>query len=230
MAKAKIQTGIKGFDEALQGGLNKGYAILVRGPLGSGKTALTAEFIYRGAMQFNTPGIFVTLAERPNNIISHLQNFGWDFAKLIDEKKIKFVDLTPACELTEEISSKCNLEPIFERIKSAVNEIGAKRVAIDGIDHLYYRYSNAWIVKQLIYRIFDELKKMELVLLTSSEENQFNGIENYISDGVIDFSKEWDDSRLKRVMTCSKMNNSFPESKVNFIISRAGLEFFSEKP
>jgi len=227
MAKQKLETGIRGLDSILDGGFNQGQGILLKGPLGSGKTATMSEFIYQGIQKYSQAGVYVTLVERPEDIVKHVQNFGWDFQKLVDDNKLSFVDLTPAPELSEEISSRYSLTSIIERIKLAVSKTHAKRVVIDGIDFLYQKYSNQWTVKQLIYRIYDELKAMKIVLLVSAEYMEpVMGIENYISDSVIELSKEWRDDEMKRVMKCVKTNDSFCDKKVRFDINQTGVEFF----
>jgi circadian clock protein KaiC len=52
----KCRTGIQGLDEITGGGLPRGRPTLVCGGAGCGKTLLGAEFLVRGAVQFNEPG------------------------------------------------------------------------------------------------------------------------------------------------------------------------------
>ena len=52
----KLETGIDGFDELLEGGLPEGRVTLVSAGPGCGKTVLLNEFIYRGAAEFDQPG------------------------------------------------------------------------------------------------------------------------------------------------------------------------------
>jgi circadian clock protein KaiC len=60
-----VKSGIKGLDEILFGGIPRGNIILVAGTAGTGKTTLGVEFVYRGARQFNEPGVIVLLRSRP---------------------------------------------------------------------------------------------------------------------------------------------------------------------
>ena len=59
----KCPTGIVGLDQITNGGLPQGRPSLVCGAAGCGKTLLAIEFIVRGAMQFNEPGVFVSFEE-----------------------------------------------------------------------------------------------------------------------------------------------------------------------
>jgi circadian clock protein KaiC len=52
-----VKTGISGLDSILSDGIPRGNIILVEGAIGTGKTTLGVEFVYRGASQFDEPGI-----------------------------------------------------------------------------------------------------------------------------------------------------------------------------
>jgi hypothetical protein len=54
-----VKTGIKGLDSILLGGIPRNNVILVQGVTGSGKTLLGLEFIYRGIVEYDEPGIIV---------------------------------------------------------------------------------------------------------------------------------------------------------------------------
>ena len=59
-ALQKELTGISGFDEITRGGVPKGRPTLVCGSAGAGKTLFAMEFLVRGAVQFNEPGVFIS--------------------------------------------------------------------------------------------------------------------------------------------------------------------------
>ena len=58
-----VKTGIAGLDDIMAGGLLRGSVVLVEGTAGTGKTTLGMEFIYRGAAEFNEPGLIVLFEE-----------------------------------------------------------------------------------------------------------------------------------------------------------------------
>ncbi len=60
---SKTPSGINGLDEITQGGLPKGRPTLICGDAGCGKTLFSIEFIVKGAMEFNEPGVFVAFEE-----------------------------------------------------------------------------------------------------------------------------------------------------------------------
>ncbi len=63
MPLKKCPTGILGLDEITGGGLPKGRTTIVCGGPGCGKTMLGVEFLVRGAMKFNEPGVLMTFED-----------------------------------------------------------------------------------------------------------------------------------------------------------------------
>jgi circadian clock protein KaiC len=136
----KIPTGIRGFDEVLEGGVPKGRTLLITGSTGTGKTVFTNEFLYRGIIDHNENGVYVTFEEHPSDIIKNVRNFGWDFDILIREKKFVFVDVSPDNIPTKE-TGDYDLSVLIERIKHAIKKVNAKRVAIDALSMLFSKFS-----------------------------------------------------------------------------------------
>ena len=56
------ETGIKSLDDILNGGIPKGYIVLLAGSSGTGKTILSQEFLLRGAKLHNENGIYISLS------------------------------------------------------------------------------------------------------------------------------------------------------------------------
>lgn len=61
----KSPTGIRGLDEISGGGLPKGRTTIICGGPGCGKTMLGIEFLVRGALEFNEPGVLMAFEETP---------------------------------------------------------------------------------------------------------------------------------------------------------------------
>src|SRR5262245_66364766 len=92
MAEADlVRTGLRGLDAILSGGIPRGNVILVEGPAGAGKTTLGLEFIYRGAAEFNEPGLIVLFEVSPFKVTRDAAHFGWDLPELERQGQIKIV-------------------------------------------------------------------------------------------------------------------------------------------
>ena len=77
-----VKTGISGLDSILLEGIPRGNLILLEGGIGTGKTTLGVEFVYRGASQFDEPGIIVLFEVSPDKIIRDAAQLGWDLPAL----------------------------------------------------------------------------------------------------------------------------------------------------
>src|SRR6185295_12577753 len=81
-------TGIKGLDEITGGGLPQGRPTLVCGSAGCGKTLLAAEFLMRGALEFNEPGVFMAFEETGEELAQNVRSLGFDLEELVRKKKL----------------------------------------------------------------------------------------------------------------------------------------------
>ena len=84
----KCPTGIQGLDEITGGGLPKGRPTLVCGGAGCGKTLTAVEFLVRGAVQFDEPGVFMAFEETEAELNANVASLGFDLAGLVRRKKI----------------------------------------------------------------------------------------------------------------------------------------------
>ena len=121
-----VRTGIAGLDEILMGGIPRTNVILVEGTTGSGKTLLGVEFIYRGIIEFNEPGIIVVFEVSPDKLIRDAATLGWDLAELQAQKKLQIVFTSPQV-LDQELRSPDSL------LLETAAEMRAQRIFIDGI-------------------------------------------------------------------------------------------------
>lgn len=124
-----IQTGIAGLDEILSGGIPRGNVILLEGEIGSGKTTLGVEFVYRGASRFGEPGIIVLFEVSPDKIIRDAQGFGWDLRELERTDRLRIV-FTSREVLRQELQQADSV------LLEEAAKIGARRMFIDGVARL----------------------------------------------------------------------------------------------
>ena len=89
-----VKTGISGLDSILSDGIPRGNLILLEGAIGTGKTTLGVEFVYRGASQFDEPGIIVLFEVSPDKIVRDAAQLGWDLPALERARKLKIIFTT----------------------------------------------------------------------------------------------------------------------------------------
>src|ERR1700736_4344111 len=87
----KAPTGVHGLDEISGGGLPRGRTTIVCGGPGCGQTMLGIEFLVRGVLEFNEPGVLIAFEETPQDIAHNVASLGFDIQALADKKKL-FLD------------------------------------------------------------------------------------------------------------------------------------------
>jgi circadian clock protein KaiC len=124
-----VKTGIKGLDDVLFGGIPRGNITLVTGTAGTGKTTLGVEFVYRGASQFNEPGMIVLFEVAPDKLIRDAALFGWDLRALERDGRLRMVFTTRQLFQQE-------LQRADSPLLAEAAEIGARRIFVDGLIRL----------------------------------------------------------------------------------------------
>jgi circadian clock protein KaiC len=184
----KTPTGIPGFDEISEGGLPKGRTTIVCGSAGCGKTMFGIEFLVRGALQYDEPGVLMAFEETPEDIARNVASLGFDIQDLAEKKKL-FLDYISVEPHEIQESGDYDLEGLFIRLQSAVDAVGAKRVMFDTLEALFSGFSNPGILRAEFRRLFRWLKDRGLTTVITAERGggtlTRHGLEEYVSDCVI---------------------------------------------
>jgi circadian clock protein KaiC len=184
----KTPTGIAGLDEITQGGLPAGRPTLICGAAGSGKTLFSIEFIVRGALEFNEPGVFVAFEEKAEELAINVASLGFDLEALQKDKLIKLDHVHIERSEIEE-TGEYDLEGLFIRLGYAIDSIGAKRVVLDTIENLFSGLANQAILRAELRRLFQWLKDKGVTAIITGEKGDGyltrQGLEEYVSDCVI---------------------------------------------
>ena len=185
---SKTPSGIYGLDEITRGGLPEGRVSLVCGGPGSGKTLLSAEFLVRGAQQYDEPGVFVAFEETAGELAKNVASLGFDLNDLV-ERDLLAVDHVHVDPHEIQETGEYDLEGLFLRIGFAVDRIGAKRVVLDTLEALFSSFSNELILRAELRRLFRWLKDRGLTAIVTAERGDGAvtrfGLEEYVSDCVI---------------------------------------------
>ena len=184
----KCPTGIRGLDDITQGGLPRGRPTLVCGGTGCGKTLLTLEFIVRGILEFDEPGVFMSFEETTEELTKNVASLGFDLEELIRGKKLA-MDYVHVERSEIEETGEYDLEGLFIRLNSMIQETGAKRVGIDSLEALFAGLPNEAILRAELRRLFRWLKERGVTVVITGEKGKNeltrHGLEEYISDCVI---------------------------------------------
>jgi circadian clock protein KaiC len=171
----RVQTGIAGLDEMLDGGFLPETANLIEGAPGTGKSTLGMQFIFNGIQRFDEPGIILTFEEFPQQYYHDAQAFGWPFHDLEKADRLRIVMTSPEVGLAD-------LERVGGRIESLVREIGARRIVVDSLSHFERMTTDPTALRGTVYTFVNALKREGLTSLLTRESAALFGE----SDGAVD--------------------------------------------
>ena len=121
-----VKTGIGNLDQILSGGIPRRNVILVEGAIGTGKTTLGVEFVYRGASSFDEPGIIVLFEVSPDKLVRDAAGFGWDLPALEREGRLRIIFTTRQVFRQE-------LQQADSLLLEEAAKMGARRIFVDGV-------------------------------------------------------------------------------------------------
>ncbi|HEY9833381.1 MAG TPA: circadian clock protein KaiC, partial [Stenomitos sp.] len=223
----KCPTGIQGLDEITAGGLPLGRPTLVCGTAGCGKTLMGMEFLIRGALEYDEPGVFMAFEETAEELTQNVASLGWDLEQLTAEEKIAidYVHVDPN-EIEE--TGEYNLEALFIRLGYAIDSIQAKRVVLDTIEVLFAGLANASIVRAELRRLFRWLKTKGVTAIITGEKGENSltrhGLEEYVSDCVIRLEQRiQDEVSTRRLQIVKYRGSAHSSNEYPFLIDQNGI-------
>lgn len=223
----KSPTGISGLDEITKGGLPLGRPTLICGSAGCGKTLLSIEYIVRGALEFNEPGVFMAFEEKAEELALNVASLGFNLEQLIADKMVK-VDHVHIERSEIEETGEYDLDGLFIRLGYAIDSIGAKRVVLDTIENLFSGLTNQNILRAELRRLFQWLKDKGVTAIITGERGESSltrqGLEEYVSDCVILLDHRINNQISTRLLRVVKYRGSMHgTNEYPFLIDEDGI-------
>ena len=158
------------------------------GGAGCGKTLFAAEFLIRGATEFNEPGALISFEETGEELAQNVRSLGFDLDALVEQKKLALDYVRVEPQEIEEVG-EYDLEGLFVRLALAIDSVGAKRVVLDTIESLFGGFTNQALLRSELRRLFRFLKDRGVTAVITGERGDGSltrqGLEEYVSDCVI---------------------------------------------
>ena len=239
-----MPTGIEGLDELISGGFPQGRVILVLGGPGSGKTILASQFLYKGISERNENAVFVSLDESKDHYYQEMLKFGWDFKKAEDEGKFLFVDATRLSRLAiikekmlkEETSSlrgkQLQIDKLVEELQVRIQQVNAKRVALDTLAALFYRFTDPIERRTAGVDLIEALSDLGATTIVTSELSHLSlerdlSDEEFLVHGVIMLQTLFSGGTATRAVQVEKMRGvSVNTNLVPYSIDKSGIEIY----
>ncbi len=228
VALKKTPTYIQGLDNVLEGGLPTRRTTLIIGDPGSGKTVMSIEFLYRGALH-GEPGIFLGFEESAATLRENALTLGWDLAALERDNRLFIMEGRLSPEAV--ISGKFSLKPMLAVISGKAKEMGARRIVLDALDVLLQllfddpaqvraelHLLNHWLAESGLTAI------MTLRPQQGASEATFQHFFHSIADCVIILdTRVLNQVSIRRLRVIKYRGSSFGRNEYPYVITETGI-------
>jgi KaiC domain protein len=178
----RIDLGIEGLDEMIQGGVPERSLLVTVGAAGTGKTTFGLQFLREG-LENGEKGVFITLEEDREAVLQAAEEKGWPFEEYVEEESLAVVDLDP-------IEMANSLASIRTDLPRLVREFDAERLVLDSVSLLEMMYDEQAQRRTEIFDFTKSLKEAGVTTMLTSEASESSpyasrhGIIEYLTDGV----------------------------------------------
>jgi circadian clock protein KaiC len=240
----RVPTGIKGFDNLVEGGFPKNSSILVCGGPGCGKTIFAMEFLVNGATKFKEKGLYVSFEQRADSMENQAAQFGWNTKALEKSGFLKILS-TPASKITKNS---------LNEVKDYVRKNKIKRLVIDSLSTLvinapiYTAPSEMavedvvgqnivfsppvigdYVAKRFIYQLIEDLRNLDCTTILISEAGEKSEyitrdtLSEFACDGVVILSlQEILNMRRLQIRKLRSTIHPFRAKELNLLLRNSG--------
>ncbi len=178
----RIDLGIEGLDEMIQGGVPHKHLIVTIGSAGTGKTTFGLQFLHHG-LQNGENSVFITLEQSKEAIMATANERGWNFDEYEAENRLAVVDLDP-------VEMANSLDNIRGELPELIREFDADRIVLDSVSLLEMMYDDQARRRTQVFDFTRSLKEANVTTFLTSEASESNpyasrhGIIEYLTDAV----------------------------------------------
>jgi circadian clock protein KaiC len=223
--------GVDGFDLVSGGGVPRGRSTLVVGTSGAGKTTFALQFVAAGFAKFDEPGIVVTFAEDPADLLRNTRTFGWGLEAAHDEGRVRFIDATPDFDDDPAVAGPFDLDALLARIEHEARASGAQRLVMDSLGSLFARFENPNSLRRGLTRLIAAIRELGLTTMLTAERTREYGpvgrfdVEEFVADNVVILRNSLEDEKRRRTIEILKYRGA-PHEKGEYPLSidpRSGI-------
>ena len=219
-------TGIKEFDEILDGGFPKGAVVLLAGSSGSGKTIFSFQWLFEGVKQ-DEHGLYLSLTEPLFKIVQNLEKMSFYDRIAVEQESLKIVDIRDRFS-----GSDYDPKEIISFIETLVKEGNVKRLCIDSITAIAYHYNQKAGIRSFIFKLGKMLATLGCTTILTSEvshEGTFSvyDVEEFISDAILRLDQTRVRDTYQRQLRIVKVRGkSFKSEAIPMKIASDGIHLF----
>lgn len=245
----RIPLHVEGFDEQLDGGIPVGHVCLMAGKAGTMKSSASFNCVYNEVLTGKN-ALYLSLEQSSTSLLNHMIGMGFDLSELnvvilsdigkldkcieaVNSNKGSLImsDVAAIRKQLGDIKSMGPQADWLNAIKNIVQKL-AKSNACDifVLDSLSAMYALSKIKnpRAELFYVFEFLRDLDITsfLVTEMFEDKFGeyGVEDYLSDGIIQFAMLRDGRKVRREISVIKMRATETNNDV-FILDYKNKKF-----
>ncbi|MEK6844461.1 MAG: ATPase domain-containing protein [Nanoarchaeota archaeon] len=219
----RIKTGIKYFDDLIEGGLKKDSTNMIVGGSGSGKSIFATQFLIEG-MKRGENCLYVTFEENKKQFFSNMLKFGWNLAEYEKKGLFSFLEYTP-------IKVKNMLEEGGGAIENLVISKKVSRIVIDSISSFALLFEDELERREAALSLFNMIRRWNCTSILTLEEEPGNDDETespksleFESDSIILLYFIKEKNKRQRYLEILKMRGTkHSKQTYKFNIEKSGI-------
>ena len=227
----RCPTGIVGFDKLCDGGFVRDSDNLIVGGPGSGKSTFLLQFLWNGITKFGENGLYCSFEPDIVDTLNDSMAHGWDFSKLSEEGKMKFMRFAP----------QTPIEELKKELTHMISKNNVRRICFDPVSVLALNLTDKGKVRQAIFELSNLMKRLKVTTIFADEslEGEMNwtsgnewtktDILRFLSDSVSIFYESPIAGIGDRAIRIAKMRRTAHErTAVGMIIRDDGVDVFGK--
>lgn len=227
MALERISTGVTGLDALIEGGIPRGFTVLVGGNPGTGKTILTSHFLYEGLTKGEAV-VYVSFSESKTQFYDNFERFGMIFIDFERDKKFAFLDFA---SITKE-----GIGDALEQMLDTSRNIGAKRVVIDSFSAILLAFDNVNEARIALHVVLGKMLRAEgitnmlIAEVPVGASGIGSGMEEFVADGIIQLEHGSSDAIPTTLKVVKMRGTSMSRESHVSVIREKGMIVYPKQP
>jgi len=227
----RIPTGIPGLDDMMEGGFERGSVNIVAGESGTGKSILSLQFLYNGAVRHGDTCLYITFEEKKEQIKDHMMRFGMNFEELEAKKKLFIYEYSP-----HEVERFASDGGAIEKV---IRSNGVDRLVLDSITSYAVLFENEQKRRAAVVKLLDTIKHWGCTSLLPSEASTISALGEvrakfsieYLADALLAiYSIRKGDVREMALEVLKMRGTAHSKKLAPMKITREGIVLYPDQP
>lgn len=212
--KELLSTHVKGFDEALGGGIPKGHTVIVAGAAGTMKSSLAFSILFNQALKRGRMGLYVTLDQNTGSLIAQASSLGMEYERV--RKSLRIFDMAYIKSHTSRTKEQW-MNMLYTQVKKLKKKLDLDFIVIDSLDALL-TLGEIESKRSRVFRLFEWLRQLDVTTFVVCERPDFviggnviqsKTVEDFLADGILHLRLHLvNDVDVQRRIRCLKMREA----------------------